>query len=167
MDQTFTNTGGTLHLATVKNLKDNTNYKYYIKCKDTSLNSNTTDYTISFSIPETKVTTPLLPPTQTNVTQTSNQIPPLYIPEIRPVETVTNAAKKVTSKVTQLFTGEKEIEQQPEATTSSTGSEQAPQEVEKELSIGLKVDSSINSTIGLFNRIIQIIIDAITNIFNK
>jgi hypothetical protein len=48
---TFNTTGSTSHSQTLSNLEPNTNYTYYIRCIDAYSNANTSDYTVSFSIP--------------------------------------------------------------------------------------------------------------------
>ena len=50
MPHTFTTTGDTTHSTTVIGLQDGTSYTYYIRCRDGSGNTNTTDYEIGFSV---------------------------------------------------------------------------------------------------------------------
>ncbi|MFA6183781.1 MAG: hypothetical protein WC682_01625 [Parcubacteria group bacterium] len=50
MTNTFTTTGETNHTVSIKNLKDDSNYNYFIRCQDLNLNANATDYIVSFSI---------------------------------------------------------------------------------------------------------------------
>ncbi len=50
MPNTFSTTGGTSHSTIVLSLSDGNSYNYYVKCQDTSLNNNTDDYIISFSV---------------------------------------------------------------------------------------------------------------------
>lgn len=50
MPNMFTLTGTTSHIEVLTNLTNGTNYTYYVRCSDIGNNSNTTDYTISFSI---------------------------------------------------------------------------------------------------------------------
>lgn len=47
---TFTTTGGTSHSASLTGLSNGTSYTYYIRCEDEQSNSNSNDYTISFSV---------------------------------------------------------------------------------------------------------------------
>jgi len=47
---TFTTTGGTSHSASLTGLSNATSYTYYIRCQDGQNNSNSSDYTISFSV---------------------------------------------------------------------------------------------------------------------
>ncbi len=53
IQNTFANTGGTTHTQTITGLTNGNTYNYYIRCKDTNNNKNTTDTTISFSIANT------------------------------------------------------------------------------------------------------------------
>ncbi len=46
----FTTTGSTSHSALISNLTPDTSYTYYVKCADEHNNSNSADYTISFSV---------------------------------------------------------------------------------------------------------------------
>jgi hypothetical protein len=50
---TFTSTNSTNHSTTITGLTDDNSYTYYIRCVDTSDNSNAEDYTISFSVVST------------------------------------------------------------------------------------------------------------------
>jgi len=56
MTNTFTTTGTTSHLTTIKGLQNGITYNYYIKCQDTAGNANTNDFIISFSISSTFIT---------------------------------------------------------------------------------------------------------------
>ena len=47
---TFNTTDNLTHTATVDNLTDGNSYTYYVKCQDIALNTNDTDYIISFLI---------------------------------------------------------------------------------------------------------------------
>lgn len=46
----FTTTGSTSHSTTISGLSAATSYTYYVKCVDTSSNTNATDYSISFAV---------------------------------------------------------------------------------------------------------------------
>lgn len=50
MPNSFSTTGGTSHSSIIKNLTPGTTYNYYIKCQDKKGNTNSNDYTISFSV---------------------------------------------------------------------------------------------------------------------
>ena len=50
MTNTFTGTGGISHLTLITGLTDGTSYTYYVRCKDTAGNKNTSDFSISFSV---------------------------------------------------------------------------------------------------------------------
>jgi len=50
MPNTFTTTNSTSHSQTITGLTDGQSYAYYVKCQDTINNSNSDDYSISFSI---------------------------------------------------------------------------------------------------------------------
>ncbi len=50
MANTFTTTGGTSHSKTLSGLTDGSSYNYYVRCQDTTGNSNTSDFQISFSV---------------------------------------------------------------------------------------------------------------------
>ena len=50
MTETFTTTGNTSHSTTVDGLSDGNSYTYCVRCQDTSNNTNTDDYEISFSV---------------------------------------------------------------------------------------------------------------------
>jgi hypothetical protein len=50
MTNTFVTTGGTSQSTTVSGLSDGHSYTYYIRCEDAYGNSNSSDYSISFSI---------------------------------------------------------------------------------------------------------------------
>lgn len=50
MTSDFTTTGGMSHSTGVSGLSSNHSYNYYVRCQDESLNPNTDDYTISFSV---------------------------------------------------------------------------------------------------------------------
>jgi len=50
MTNTFTTTGTTSHSTTVSGLTNGNTYNYYIRCQDTSGNTNTTDTNINFSV---------------------------------------------------------------------------------------------------------------------
>jgi hypothetical protein len=56
----FTTTGGTNHSVTISGLTNGTTYKRYIRCMDASGNTNTTDYTITFSVAASVVTPPVV-----------------------------------------------------------------------------------------------------------
>lgn len=47
---TFGTTGGTTHSDTIGSLTNGTSYTYYVRCQDGSANTNSSDYTISFSV---------------------------------------------------------------------------------------------------------------------
>ncbi len=49
----FLTTNNTTHSTTITGLTNNTNYNYYVKCQDTIGNTNSSDYTISFSVKAT------------------------------------------------------------------------------------------------------------------
>ncbi len=57
LPSTFTTTGGTSHSRTLTGLTNGSSYTYYIRCQDTAGNSNTSDYTISFSVTNPSDTT--------------------------------------------------------------------------------------------------------------
>ncbi len=46
----FNTTGNTSHSSLVSGLSNSGSYVYYVKCRDTSANTNTDDYTISFTV---------------------------------------------------------------------------------------------------------------------
>ncbi len=46
----FTTTGTTSHSSSISGLSNGTSYTYYVKCQDSSSNTNASDYTISFSV---------------------------------------------------------------------------------------------------------------------
>ncbi|MEI7688861.1 MAG: fibronectin type III domain-containing protein [Candidatus Nomurabacteria bacterium] len=50
MSNTFSTTGGTSHSTVVTGLTNGTSYNRYVRCQDVAGNSNTSDYTISFSV---------------------------------------------------------------------------------------------------------------------
>ena len=50
MGGTFSTTGATSHSTSVTGLADGKTYNYYVRCKDTAGNSDTSDYKVSFSI---------------------------------------------------------------------------------------------------------------------
>jgi hypothetical protein len=50
LPNTFTTTGSTSHSQTITGLTNGTSYTYYIRCQDTAGNSNTDNFTISFSV---------------------------------------------------------------------------------------------------------------------
>ena len=50
MPYLFSVTGGTAHSAPLTGLSSGTTYNYYIRCEDTSLNMDSSDYSVSFSI---------------------------------------------------------------------------------------------------------------------
>ncbi|MEA3344259.1 MAG: cohesin domain-containing protein, partial [Patescibacteria group bacterium] len=50
MSNTFSTTGGTSHSVSLLNISDGNIYNYYIKCKDSAGNKNTSDYIVSFSV---------------------------------------------------------------------------------------------------------------------
>ncbi len=50
MTGTFTTTGNTNHSRSLTGLTNGSSYNYYVKCRDTTGNANTTDYPISFSV---------------------------------------------------------------------------------------------------------------------
>jgi hypothetical protein len=50
MGTTFTTTGSTSHSHSISGLSDGTSYQYHVRCRDTVSNTNTNDYTLSFSI---------------------------------------------------------------------------------------------------------------------
>ena len=50
MSNTFSTTGGTSHSVSLLSLTDGSIYNYYIKCKDSTGNKNTSDYIVSFSV---------------------------------------------------------------------------------------------------------------------
>ena len=60
MTLTFSTTGGTAQATTVTGLKNGTSYTYYVRCKDTAGNANTSDYPISFSVAAADTTPPVL-----------------------------------------------------------------------------------------------------------
>ena len=47
---TFTNTASTTHSTSISGLTNGGNYNYYVKCQDNYTNTNSSDYTISFSV---------------------------------------------------------------------------------------------------------------------
>ena len=55
MPNTFTTTGGTAHSTTVSGLMNGGSYSYFVRCQDTSGNTNTDDFTISFSVAQSAV----------------------------------------------------------------------------------------------------------------
>jgi len=59
MTLTFSTTGGTAQATTVTGLKSGTSYTYYVRCKDTAGNANTSDYPISFSVAAADTTPPV------------------------------------------------------------------------------------------------------------
>lgn len=61
MTNTFTAIGSTVHSVTLTGLQNDTQYNYYIRCQDTTGNTNTNDYPISFRVlPDT------IPPLRSN-----------------------------------------------------------------------------------------------------
>lgn len=50
MQNTFTNTGATIHSQTITGLSNGNTYNYYIRCEDAFGNSNTDDFLISFEV---------------------------------------------------------------------------------------------------------------------
>jgi hypothetical protein len=50
MGETFSTTGGRVHQNSLTGLTDGSTYRYYVRCKDTAENKNSTDFIISFSI---------------------------------------------------------------------------------------------------------------------
>ncbi|MEW6602545.1 MAG: LamG-like jellyroll fold domain-containing protein, partial [Nitrospirota bacterium] len=50
MQDTFSSTGGTTHTNPISDLEDNDSRTFYVKCRSLAGDSNTTDYTVSFSI---------------------------------------------------------------------------------------------------------------------
>jgi hypothetical protein len=50
MANTFSTTGGTAHSVLVTGLSNGQSYNYYVRCSDTSSNSNTNDFTIGFNV---------------------------------------------------------------------------------------------------------------------
>jgi len=50
MNDNFSITGNTSHSTTITSLQDGQSYSYYVRCQDSSGNSNTNDYLISFSV---------------------------------------------------------------------------------------------------------------------
>ncbi len=49
----FSNTASTTHIAyNINGLGNNRSYNFYVKCQDTFTNTNSSDYTISFTIPD-------------------------------------------------------------------------------------------------------------------
>jgi chitodextrinase len=69
---TFTTTGGTSHSQSLTGLTAGS-YTYYVRCQDTPLNANTTDYAISFTIPSDG-TAPSIPTNLTATATTTSQI---------------------------------------------------------------------------------------------
>jgi hypothetical protein len=55
MPNTFTTTGGTAHSTTVSGLMNGGSYSYFVRCQDTLGNTNTNDFTLSFSVAQTAV----------------------------------------------------------------------------------------------------------------
>ncbi|MBI2098562.1 MAG: hypothetical protein HYT49_02795, partial [Candidatus Wildermuthbacteria bacterium] len=58
MPNTFSSTGGTAHTTTVSGLSDGSTFSYFVRCRDSVGNVNTTDALIEFSVEETPDTTP-------------------------------------------------------------------------------------------------------------
>ena len=50
MPSTFSQTGGLTHVETVAGLTDSSGYGYYVRCQDSSGNTNTDDFAITFSV---------------------------------------------------------------------------------------------------------------------
>ena len=50
MPNTFSNTGTITHQTLVAGLANGNTYNYYVRCKDSAGNVNSSDYTISFSV---------------------------------------------------------------------------------------------------------------------
>ena len=50
MPNIFSSSGSTSHSTTISGLLNGTTYNYYVRCKDTAGNTNSTDYQISFSV---------------------------------------------------------------------------------------------------------------------
>jgi hypothetical protein len=50
MANTFGTTGGVSHSTSVSGLSNGASYTYYVRCQDTSGNSNTNDFSISFAV---------------------------------------------------------------------------------------------------------------------
>jgi len=50
MSNSFTTTDGLSHSALINGLTDGTDYRYFVRCQDTTQNANDTDYLISFSV---------------------------------------------------------------------------------------------------------------------
>lgn len=60
MANTFTTTGTTTHSEDISGLTDSTDYNYYVRCQDTSLNVNGADYAITFSVASPDTTGPVI-----------------------------------------------------------------------------------------------------------
>jgi len=54
----FSTTGGTAHSTTVTGLSNGATFHYYVRCREASLNINTTEYVLSFSVAESSDDTP-------------------------------------------------------------------------------------------------------------
>lgn len=52
ISNTFATTGETNHLSTIGGIKDDKNYAYYVRCKNSKGDKNAIDYKISFSVKE-------------------------------------------------------------------------------------------------------------------
>ncbi len=59
MSGTFSTTGTTAHSQTISGLTNNTSYTYYVRCTD-DLNTNSSDYSISFSVDQGDIIPPVL-----------------------------------------------------------------------------------------------------------
>ena len=58
MTNTFTTTGGTTHSTTLSGLNSGSTYTRYIRCQDSSGNTNTNDYVVNFSVANVPDTVP-------------------------------------------------------------------------------------------------------------
>jgi len=74
MTNTFSSTGTTTHSTQVLNLTNGSSYNYYIKCRDSSGNANSDDYTIGFSVAADTTPPAISSLTATNITTTSANI---------------------------------------------------------------------------------------------
>ncbi len=76
----FSTTNSTTHSTGISGLSDNTSYTYYIKCADADGNTNSSNYTISFSVasdttaPNISATTASFTDTAASITWTTDEV---------------------------------------------------------------------------------------------
>ncbi|MCK4444441.1 MAG: fibronectin type III domain-containing protein [Thermoplasmata archaeon] len=74
MANTFSTADGTTHSTTIAGLQDGQTHNYYVKCKDSSDNENTDDYTITLSIASADTQAPSTPTNLQATAKSSSQI---------------------------------------------------------------------------------------------